>query len=124
MKVRLTLPYMLIVNNLNKNMEQKFFKHGVSKNIHHLLCNYHVTRDSDLLLISMYYQRYCPEPIQYITGIELLKHMTNKELPSPELITRTRRKIQELHPELRGKNYQYRQNRSKKIQSTINKETL
>ena len=114
---------MLIVNKTN-NMENKLFKTGVSKNVHHLLCNYHVTRDSDLLLISMYYQRYCPEPIQYITGIELLKHMTNKELPSPELITRTRRKIQELHPELRGKFYTHRQNKSKKIQATIKNELI
>jgi hypothetical protein len=47
--------------------------------------------------------------------------MVNGNLPSPDTITRARRKIQEKHPELRGVNYVERQKLEKQVRENINK---
>jgi hypothetical protein len=43
----------------------------------------------------------------------------NNKIPSADSITRYRRKIQEEHIELRGKKYNERQNKTKKVKTEL-----
>jgi hypothetical protein len=56
-----------------------------------------------------------------MSAIELLEVMVNGNLPSPDTITRARRKIQEKHPELRGVKYEEKQKFEKQVRENINK---
>ena len=56
-----------------------------------------------------------------MSAIDFLQIMVNGNLPSPDTITRARRKIQEKHPELRGVNYVERQKLEKQVRENINK---
>lgn len=58
-------------------------------------------RNSDFALILDYIDTYCVDS-EEITLKEALKHAKDFNVPSFESITRARRKVQELHPELRA----------------------
>ena len=70
------------------------------------------TRDSDEALISTIWANVLRKrglDIALITAKELLTIFTVESfLPKTESIRRARQKLQELHPELRGKTYKYR----------------
>ncbi len=51
---------------------------------------------------------------KYLTALELLNRLGNKELSHPESIMRARRKVQEEHPHLRGTTYQQRKTTEQK----------
>lgn len=78
-------------------------------------------RDSDNALITAIWSselggRAC---VEMITGWELLCRISKGELSAPESITRCRRKLQEKHPELRGKRYKARQQAAADVSAEI-----
>lgn len=50
---------------------------------------------------------------------EGMKLIATGKLSKPESIRRTRQKLQEMYPELRGKNYRERQRHQKQVKSEI-----
>ena len=56
-----------------------------------------------------------------MSAIDLLKVIGHKKVTSWSSITRVRRKLQEMNPELRGKKYQKRQESTKKYVEKIRK---
>ena len=59
-----------------------------------LLETYPKLRDNDVRLVASYYYNNIAN-INQMSAIELLEVMVNGNLPSPDTITRARRKIQE-----------------------------
>ena len=70
-------------------------------------------RDSDSKLVARIWYNHIenrsPVPVSNMSAIDLLIAIGNGELVGWSSITRVRRKIQEMYPELRGKKYQKRQ---------------
>ena len=85
-----------------------------------LLEAYPKLRDNDVRLVASYYYNNIAN-INQMSAIELLEVMVNGNLPSPDTITRARRKIQEKHPELRGVKYEEKQKFEKQVRENINK---
>lgn len=54
-----------------------------------------------------------------MSAIDLLRVMGTGKLYSPETIRRSRQKLQELHPEYRGKKYKERHGLAEEVRSTI-----
>ena len=54
-----------------------------------------------------------------LSAFEFLQIYANGNIPNSESITRCRRKIQEENPELRGKNYQERQEKQETIKEEL-----
>jgi len=81
-----------------------------------LLEAYPKLRDNDVRLVASYYYNNIAN-INQMSAIELLEVMVNGNLPSPDTITRARRKIQEKHTELRGVKYEF----EKQVRENINK---
>ena len=86
-----------------------------------LLTEKEETRDNDMYLATAYWYRQLKskgiDP-NFITGLQLLSHIKNyKEigLVSYESIRRSRALIQEMHPELRGKEYEKRHAKQKEV---------
>lgn len=77
-------------------------------------------RDNDVRLVATYYYNNIPN-INEMSAIEFLEVMVNGNLPSPDTITRARRKIQEKHPELRGVKYEEKQKLEVEFRQNINK---
>ena len=92
----------------------------VQEQVQILLETYPKLRDNDVRLVASYYYNNISN-INQISAIDLLQIMVNGNLPSPDTITRARRKIQEKHPELRGVNYVERQKLEKQVRENINK---
>jgi hypothetical protein len=65
------------------------------------------TRDSDKKLWLSYLYNYCGLDRQSLEKVAQV--VLDPSTPTMESITRARRKIQERHPELRGKTYKQRQ---------------
>ena len=83
------------------------------KLVRKLLADVKSTRDSDNKLVSAYWNLELKAQginIHEITARELLVHIWNGNLSSTESITRCRRKVQELSPELRGEKWDIRHN--------------
>lgn len=77
--------------------------------IHVLLKNKETYRDDDAKLIcAFYYNRLGGSNLEQMSAMDFLHLLAGGNIPLPDNITRTRRKLQEKHPELRGKNYQRR----------------
>mgnify|MGYP003135002865 CR=1 FL=1 len=66
-----------------------------------LLANSHL-RDSDVKLVANIWWEYLKDDLDNMSAFDLLKKLSNSELPSSEAITRCRRKLQEIDPTLRG----------------------
>lgn len=92
----------------------------VQEQVQILLETYPKLRDNDVRLVASYYYNNISN-INQISAIDFLQIMVNGNLPSPDTITRARRKIQEKHPELRGVNYVERQKLEKQVRENINK---
>lgn len=92
----------------------------VQEQVKILLETYPKLRDNDVRLVASYYYNNISN-INQISAIDFLQIMVNGNLPSPDTITRARRKIQEKHPELRGVNYVERQKLEKQVRQEINK---
>jgi hypothetical protein len=92
----------------------------VQEQVKILLQTYPKLRDNDVRLVASYYYNNISN-INQMSAIDFLQIMVNGNLPSPDTITRARRKIQEKHPELRGVNYVERQKLEKQVRQEINK---
>ena len=92
----------------------------VQEQVQILLETYPKLRDNDVRLVASYYYNNISN-INQMSAIDFLQIMVNGNLPSPDTITRARRKIQEKHPELRGVNYVDRQKLEKQVRENINK---
>ena len=92
----------------------------VQEQVQILLETYPKLRDNDVRLVASYYYNNISN-INQISAIDFLQIMVNGNLPSPDTITRARRKIQEKYPELRGVNYVERQKLEKQVRQEINK---
>lgn len=84
---------------------------SVKDDVEELLNTHNECRDSDNVLVSFFWYKHLVRigihPNQ-MTCIDLLKLMKNGALPSFGAISRSRRKLQEEKPELRGSAYEYR----------------
>ena len=92
----------------------------VQEQVKILLETYPKLRDNDVRLVASYYYNNISN-INQMSAIDFLQIMVNGNLPSPDTITRARRKIQEKYPELRGVNYVERQKLEKQVRENINK---
>jgi hypothetical protein len=94
---------------------------GQVKGIFH---HYPATKESDEKLISTLWsieacRIYGTQDLAEVTAKELFVLLWKGKLTSPESIMRTRRKLQEEFPELRGKNYEARHKRVKVVKSKL-----
>lgn len=85
-------------NNLLKTKEK----------VRYILENYESTRDSDMNLLSVFWLKESGN-MGWTTHSTLFFLQNLNRLTSAESIMRCRRKIQEQHTHLRGKNYEIRQ---------------
>lgn len=79
-------------------------------------------RDSDFRLYGWICSHLCPE-IMDMTFKEVLWRHSQLGMPSYETIRRTRQKLQEEKPELRGKKYKERQKKALEYKNTYGRTT-
>lgn len=68
-------------------------------------------RDDDNILIAKFWEAefdILAWDIEHFTATNFLNMLADSDFSKPEAITRCRRKLQELHPELRGQKYYQR----------------
>lgn len=106
---------------MNTSNEFEFFDHDVKENVEALLKKYSSTRDDDMKLVATYYLEYYSKLAKEGTAMDFLKAMANSRLVSSDLITRTRRKLQEHNPELRGTKWKERHQRQTDVKSDLKK---
>jgi hypothetical protein len=94
------------------------FDHDVTENVQRLLIEYSETKDDDLRLVATYYFKFHQNLINDKTALDFVKAIAQGRVISSDLITRTRRKLQEHNPELRGKKWKERHQK----QQTVKKE--
>lgn len=84
------------------------------------------TRDNDRELIAAYWRTERPLLFAFNNADAVLRAIINKELSNPDDITRARRKVQELHPALRGAQWKQHQRRDNEadVRANINKSTF
>jgi len=100
-----------------------YFNGSVTDNVEKLLRERPETRDEDSKLVANYYYYFQADLVKGKTAEEFLKALGRNELVSSDLITRTRRKLQEHNPDLRGKVWEERQERREAVrQETRNAE--
>ncbi len=88
--------------------------------VKHWLVTHPPTRDSDTRLLANIWSHIVGvDQIDKITARQLMAKMVNGELPSSETIRRTRQKIQEQNPELRGKSYKERHSKASAMRNEI-----
>jgi hypothetical protein len=99
----------------------EYFNDKVIENVEKLLRDIPITRDEDSRLVALYYYYFQSKHIKGKTAEDLLKIMAAGELVSSDLITRTRRKLQEHNPELRGTKWKERHERQEGVKSDTRK---
>jgi hypothetical protein len=82
-----------------------------------ILTDYPKTKDDDTLLLTMFWEKQVKFPLKSYGQFSYL--LVNKWLTTPETITRTRRKVQEQYPHLRGKLYEKRKNAEREISKQL-----
>lgn len=93
---------------------------NLSDEIHGLLKVKETYRDDDAKLVcAYYYNRLGGSNLEQMTAIDFLHLLAGGRIPFPDNITRVRRKLQEKHPELRGKNWDKRHIVADNIRKTI-----
>ena len=93
----------------------------VMDEVHSLLINHPVLRDSDERLTANIWSKVIlpPNTLETISAKGLLKKLSEGKLPSYESISRCRRKLQELYPDLRGDKWYKRHKRADNIRREI-----
>ena len=91
---------------------------SVKNEVEKFLTKYPLLRDDDERLMANIWSSHIGN-LEDIDGKEILHMLANHKLPSYESISRCRRKIQEIKPELRGEKWAKRQTRAKKIRKEI-----
>ena len=102
------------------NEELEFFDHDVTENVTKLLTKYTRTRDDDMLLVATYYYTYYPNLVKG-NAMDFLKKFAESKLVSSDLITRTRRKLQEHNAHLRGSKWIERHQKQAEVKSDLRK---
>ena len=90
----------------------------LSLRIHELLINHEHLRDDDKRLVSTIWWHECGK--KDITAFQLLDLIAKGHLSDYDGITRTRRKLQEKHEELRGNKWAFRHSIEDKVVAQIN----
>ena len=91
---------------------------SVIDEVEKLLTKYPPLRDSDERLMANIWWKAIPN-LGDVNGKDILSMLAKRELPSYESVSRCRRKIQEMHPSLRGNKWEDRHKRAEKIRSAI-----
>ena len=91
---------------------------SVIDNIEKMLTKYPSLRDDDEKLMANMWSLHLGN-LEYLNGKDILHMLANHKLPSYESISRCRRKIQEINPNLRGEKWHKRHKRSQKIRKEI-----
>jgi len=91
----------------------------IKEKVGDMLTNSPKCRESDTMLIANYYAFEIGADINNMTAMQLLNAIALKEVPTSEAITRAARKIREEKPELRGKNYDLKQEAQKEVRTNI-----
>jgi hypothetical protein len=83
---------------------------SIKEDVRSLLLEHEHYKDNDQKLIAAYYYRhYIKKELPNVkTAVEFLHDLADGKIPSPDTITRVRRKLQETEEELRGKKYKER----------------
>ena len=97
-------------------MEKLF---SVIDEVEKFLTRYPALRDNDEKLMANIWGTYIGN-LEHYNGKDILRMLSNRELPSYESISRCRRKLQELHPLLRGEKWEKRHSRAEEIRKLIN----
>ncbi len=99
------------LDKLNKVMDK----------VRYLLLTYPNTRDNDLRLCYMYWNRERTQDLTEIKASEFLILMNAGGYTKESTIKRARRKINELEPLTRGKSYNNRKKQETEVRNNINK---
>lgn len=97
-------------------MRQKMF--SVLDEVSKFLTKYPLLRDNDERLMANIWNKYLGNII-YINAKDILTMLAKGELPSYESISRCRRKLQELHPNLRGEKWEARHKKQKSVKNEL-----
>jgi hypothetical protein len=82
--------------------------------------NHPPTRDSDTKLVANIWSKVIGlNNLDTTTARGFLQMLVDGKMPSSETIRRTRQKVQEENPHLRGKSYRERQNRGASMRNDI-----
>lgn len=94
---------------------------NIKEKVKKLLIEYPPYRDDDQRLIATYYYRDLggKRVIDNMTAFEFLQVFAKGKIPSPDNITRVRRRLQEQHPELRGEKYNKRHSIEEDVRKDI-----
>ena len=93
---------------------------SVMNEVEKMLLMYPGLRDNDERLMANIWAKFLGDnTITYSSGFNLLTMLAKGKLPSYESISRCRRKIQEIHPHLRGEKWEQRHKRAKTIKKEI-----
>ena len=88
-----------------------------------ILEKYTRTRDNDNLLVSLFiYNELGHERCESMSGFDLLRVMANKGVTQPSSILRARRSLQAERVDLRGANYNKRQESASEVREKITSE--
>ena len=91
---------------------------SVIDDVEKFLTKYPPLRDDDERLMANIWMSHIGN-LESQNGADILRMLAKHQLPSYESVSRCRRKIQELKPELRGEKWVQRQKRAKKIRKEI-----
>ena len=92
--------------------QKKFMNKYIKATVTAVMINQPETRDCDYKLMTVIYKGMC-------NGNDFFTLFEAKKLPSPESIRRTRQKIQEDYPHLRGQKYESRQRYQVKVKKDL-----
>ena len=93
---------------------------SVMDEVEKMLLMYPSLRDNDeRLMANIWYKFIGDNTLTYTSGFNVLSMLSKGKLPSYESVSRCRRKIQQMNPELRGEKWTERQRRAKKIRKEI-----
>ena len=90
----------------------------IKEKVKAILTQYKDTRDSESLLSYWYYTEYC-EMTSQTKIIDFFLRMENKSIPTIQTLMRFSRQLQEQNESLRGKEWEKRQRKIKKVQQDL-----
>lgn len=93
----------------------------VEEKVKKILTEVKLSRDNDKILLSCIWNIECGGSIRTkdITAWDFLTMLSQDKLSNPVSIWRSRQKLQELYPDLRGKKYESRQKHASDVKEEI-----
>lgn len=94
----------------------KSFIRSTESIVREVLLDFPPTRDCDMKLTALVWSKYYKSPVvlENMDSREFLKKIYDNKLPHVVSIVRSRQKLQQLNPDLRGDKYKDRQERLQK----------